>query len=68
MRSVRDRKMLYCLIISFALIIISMSVIDVLNKGRHRRLNFYGMGITSGGAFLSLGSLFVILKDYPNAY
>lgn len=68
MRSVRDRKMLYCLIISFALIIISMSVIDVLNKGRHRRLNFYGMGITSAGAILSLGSLFVILKDYPKAY
>lgn len=65
---VKNRIMIVLIVVPVVFIVACLVLIDLLNKGRHRRLNFYGMGISIAGALMALVSLFVILKNYAQAY
>lgn len=67
-RFVNSSKMMAVIIASAFMIVGSMTVIYALNKGRHRRLNYYGMGVTSAGAVLTFGSLFAVVNNYAGDY
>lgn len=68
MKLVRGRRMMYVLLVSFFAIIGALTVIYFLNRGNHRRLNYYGMGVTSAGMILLLSGLFILLKNYSNDF
>lgn len=68
MKFVKGRHMMYVLLISFFVIAGSLTIIYFMNRGNHRRLNYYGTGITSAGMILLLGGLFTLLKNYSNDF
>lgn len=68
MRIMKSNFMIALTFIPIILIIASLALIDTLNKGRHRRLNYYGMGLTTAGAVMAFVPAFILLKSYISKY
>lgn len=65
---VRSRLMIIVLIV-FALILIgSIVALVFLNNGRHRKFNYIGMGLTTGGVVSSASAAYIIYKGYLESY
>lgn len=64
--TVHSKKYVLFVIGSLVLTILSIAGIELINKGRHRKFSYMGMGIISSGYILFFGTLFVKKADYVN--
>lgn len=61
--AIHSRALLYVIIGGVVIIGISIGVIEFFNNGRHRRYNYYGMGMNTAGAVLLLVPLYIRLTN-----
>ncbi len=64
----QDRRVMYLVLGSIALIIASIVGIDYINRGRHRRFSYIGMGVVTAGYILVGTPLFVKYMGFLDSY
>lgn len=68
MNFAKSKKMVVLVFAPIVLIVACLSLIDIINKGRHRRLNYYGMGVTTAGAMMTIVTAYVLIMNYTGKY
>lgn len=68
MNLTKSKKMILLIVLPFIIIIACFVLIDIINKGRHRRLNYYGLGLSTAGAVLAGESLLALIMSYPTKF
>ena len=64
--AIQKQYFVYAVITSIVLSIICVVVLELINKGRHRKFSYIGMGVITAGYLLCAGTFFVEKMNYVN--
>ena len=64
--SMQNRFFVFAVITSIGLVIMSIVALELINKGRHRKFSYIGMGIITSGYLLVAGTIYVQKMNYIN--
>lgn len=67
-RTVRGNSMMIALVGSAVMVIVSVVGLDLLNRGRHRKFSYIGMGLVTAGYLMTIVPTFIKQKQYLTDY
>lgn len=64
----RSKKMAYSIIVPAVLIVACIIILDNINRGRHRKFNYIGMGFSISGFVMTFATVFALIRKYISNY